>query len=169
METDKRIVEKMKNLSRIFFCFALCVLLTACGQSVLNPTPTLSSSPTITPKPSETSTPTIEPTPSRVSAPTARPIIEETQITKLLETSFSIEASKALDGHAMRKITGWEYGFQDYAGGGFENGPSYQWLDVNHLLLHPIIGDVTSSITHSKTKSGIMNTICRIGRPNYKF
>jgi hypothetical protein len=147
----------MKNVSRILFYLALFLLLTACGQSGLKRTPTSLPLPMVTPSPKVTSTPTIVPTPSRVPTHTARLIIETSQVPQLLETSLSIETSDALNGHTIRKITGWVYGFQDYPGGGFKNGPSYQWLDTNHLLIHPITGDITAPIPYSETFPAVIS------------
>ena len=179
----------MKHISRITLWLALGVLLAGCGQlalpAALTPVPAIQmttsgtaiveltkigASQTATPTATShvklteiadsltvSPTKTVAATTMRSPTQTARPTIEAPQIPALLETSFLIQTADALNGHKMRKITGWAYGFQDY--GMFKNGPSYQWLGQNHLLLHPVTGDVTAPepISYSKTFPVVIN------------
>lgn len=151
----------MKNILRMLIFLVLGIFLGACGQSL--PQPTLTPlPPEPTARPSLTMTPIVVPTLSRNPTQTTRAVIEESEIPELLETSFSIEILDAFKGHAMRKITGWEYGFQDYFEGGLKNGPSYQWLDAKHLLMRPITGDVTLPTPYSNTFPAVINLV-RVG------
>jgi WD40 repeat protein len=67
------------------------------------------------------------------------PTIDPTRLPELLSKAFSIQTLEGDNGHHIRKITGWEYGF------GGEDAhdnrcPVYVWLDTNHLLLFPTSG-----------------------------
>ena len=157
----------MKKTTRILICVVGCILLIACNQIAFHSTSTPLPRSTLTPMESSVATliatNTIVPVPTASRAPSAtpRPRIEETNIPDLLETSFSIQNVQALDNHTMHKITGWNYGFQEYydlhPGVGFKNGPSYRWLDTNHLLMHPVIGDITFNIPYSDTFPAVIN------------
>jgi WD40 repeat protein len=147
----------MKRLLNVYVLSAICLLLFACEPYAQVTPSVVSSLPINTVTPVATRTPEIIPTPTRPPPPTARSLIEEEQIPKLLETSFSIMDLKALNDHMMRRITGWEYGFKDY-GSGFRNGPSYQWLDVDHILMRPVIGDVANApIPFTNTYPAVIN------------
>ncbi len=130
----------MKNLFRSIAFLAMGFLLIACGQSVTatpSPIPIISATVTITltPVPSQTATATIEPTPRPVYVPpTLIPTIDPALLPDLLSKTLSIQTVDSINGHKTRRITGWNLGFA----GGFCS--SYDWLDTNHLLIHPVSG-----------------------------
>lgn len=131
----------MKNVFRAIVFLALCLLLTACGQ-VAQVTPSSDLSPTSTPIPSVTPSPSQLPTfiviPTQTQAPstfpTLIPTIDPTLVPDLLRNTFSIQTLEGINGHNIRKITGWDYGFRQYRCNG------YEWLGSSHLLLYPRTG-----------------------------
>jgi hypothetical protein len=56
----------------------------------------------------------------------------------LLGAAFTVQQESGVDGHTLRRVTGWEYGLRssDYYG-----RPPYRWLDSTHLLLFPLVGE----------------------------
>jgi hypothetical protein len=145
----------MKKTSRISIYLAVCILLVACNQITR---PVSTSIPSVVPATSLTATYTmvLEPTASHTPTETARPRVEETNIPDLLKTSFSVQNVEALNNHTMRKITGWNYGFEDYRVAGIVKA-SYEWLDTNHLLMHPIIGYINAPISYYDTVPAVIN------------
>jgi len=143
----------MKKTTRISIYLALGILLSACGQFTLRPasalpepTATLDlaairteaaatafveltkmAAMTATPSPSMTLTAMAKPT-SRPQ-PTLFPPIDATKLPGMLQSALSVETLNALNGHNLRRITGWSYGFD-----GFE------WMNTTHLLARAIIG-----------------------------
>ena len=128
--------------SRAMF-LTLFMLLIGCGQSVTatrSPFPSPSATPTINTHPSETTTATIEPAqtliPTPTLEPTLLPTIEPTLIPDFLSSAFLVQTLKAMNGHTFQRITGWEYGLRPPH---YCFGP-YKWLNQNHLLLFPLVG-----------------------------
>jgi hypothetical protein len=117
---------QIKNLSRISIYLTLGLLLISCDQSMSYPTPTLATSTRAIPA-SETSPPTwtLE-YPWVTSTPV--PTLEATRIPGLLKNSFLVQNVTSVNGHSLRRITGWNHGFE-----------SFQWMDNGHLLLFPIV------------------------------
>lgn len=136
----------MKNLFRIVVFLIIGLVFIACGQTSAStpapmPSPTATVTSTLTPLPSKTLTPTATPTPRpEYVPPTLIPTIDPTRVAELLSKAFSVQTLESINGHTMRKITGWDYGF----GGGFWEGScsGYYWLDAKHLLLYPATGQV---------------------------
>lgn len=135
----------MKYFFKRVIFLTLFMSLAACGQSVTTmslPSPSTSATltRTITPSPSETTTATIEPTqtllPIPTLEPTLLPTIEATLIPDLLSSAFMVHSLNGINGHAIHEITGWSYGFRPR---GYCFG-SYKWLNQNHLLLFPLVG-----------------------------
>lgn len=145
----------MKYLLRSFAFTGICLLLAACSSTITaSPTAALTEMPTLALLPTQTSTvladsiisdalPTVSfSTPAAGSAPSdltpARPTLLPTMdpgsARNLLSKSFSIQAQEGVNGHPIRQITGWEYGFIQGCGG-------YQWLDPKHLYLYPRTGE----------------------------
>jgi len=136
----------MKYLFRVNVFFALCALLSACGQTAqLTPSSIPSATAPITATPTATlipsATPTLEPTSTQAYVPpTLIPTIDPTLLPGLLSNAFSIQTLEGVNGHNMQKVTGWDYGF----GGGVWTGScsGFYWLDTDHILLYPAIGEV---------------------------
>lgn len=119
----------MKIFYRVSFIFIAGVLLSACGQPapLLAPTPVIL---TYTPVPTLTDVPTQTPAPIVTSIPSATPFPPTpTPFVDFLESAFSVQDVDSFDGHTMQKITGWDEGIH-----------SFEWMDSNHLLLYPIVG-----------------------------
>src|SRR5829696_7993369 len=138
----------MRHFFTTITFLTIIVSLAACRQSITPtaspvPSPTVTATATITPLPANTSTPTITPTgrPEYVP-PTLIPTINPTLVPEMLSKAFSVETLEGVNGHKIRQITGWDYGF----GGGFWEGscPGYYWLDASHLLLYPAAGQIRS-------------------------
>jgi hypothetical protein len=124
-----------KRFHTIYSCLSLCIALAACVRSEPSSTPTASPYPTTTLRPS----PTVTVTPSSThSQPTLVPTIAAEKIPALLLSAFSIGTPEPVNGHPLRRITGWSNG---YNSGKQENGfQGYQWMDADHLLLFPVVG-----------------------------
>jgi hypothetical protein len=107
---------------------------------------------TATPKPSvtPTATATLKPTAMLPTflPPNKMPTLEPTKIPGLLKSALSVETLDALNGHNLRRVTGWSYGFD-----GFE------WMDTNHLLLYPIAGwtETQNFGTFAETYPAVIN------------
>lgn len=103
------------------------------------PSPSESSAFGITFPPSQTATATatLEATPTRAFVPpTLIPTLDPTSVPALLR-ALSVHTLEGMNGHNIRQIMGWNYGFrQDPCCG-------YEWLDPNHLLLYPRTGEGT--------------------------
>jgi hypothetical protein len=138
----------MKNLLRVVIFLLISLSILACGQSISatplpipSATTTTTVTPTLTPIPGPTATATAQPT-SRPEfvPPTLIPTIDPTLVPRLLSEAFSVQTMEGVNGHTVRKITGWDYSF----GGGFWEGScsGYDWLDADHLLLYPATGQV---------------------------
>lgn len=145
----------MKQLARITLLFSFCTLLIACGQ-----TAQITPLPTDTAIASQTATAQIEAAPTffddspalptvvfpdgtNVPFPTANPNIptflptlDPVSVAGLLRNHISINSLSGVNGHALRQITGWDYGFRKT----YECN-SYRWLDSNHLILYPRTGE----------------------------
>lgn len=93
-----------------------------------------------TPSQTPTVAPTSTPAPAFVS-PTLIPTIDPTLLPGLFSKAFSIQTIEGVNGHNIRQITGWDYGF----GEGIRTAScsGFYWLDESHLLLHPAAGKVT--------------------------
>lgn len=71
------------------------------------------------------------------------PTINPTELPSLLETAFSVETLDTLNGHRLRRVSGWDYGFNytdERAAPYFTD--RYQWMDSRHLLLFPKTGEI---------------------------
>lgn len=152
----------MKHLFRVIIFQTMCLLLIACGQSVIatvSPPPTLTTIATVTaaqgqipaipikstPTPFDVlsdSLPTLSlpndpsnplPTPASIP-PTLLPTIDPKLAPALLNEAISIQTHDGVNEHSIKQITGWAYGFQQ------RPCNSYQWLDSNHLFLYPRTG-----------------------------
>ena len=138
----------MKNLFRVTAFLMICLMFTACGQSVrtspspVAPTPTTVTTSTlaVTPMLSVTPTTTLEyaepPYKTPTLEPTSLPTIEPTLIPGLLNSGFEVEVYSEINGHAIHRVTGWDYGFRPSY---YCFGP-YKWMNQNHLLLYPLVG-----------------------------
>jgi hypothetical protein len=126
----------MKSFLTKLLLASLFITLAACARTVTPAKPTASPSPTDTLRPRPTVTAAASSTPSQ---PTLVPTIEAEKIPGLLLSAFSIGTPDPVNGHALRRITGWRNG---YNSGKEENGfQGYQWMDSNHLLLFPVVGE----------------------------
>lgn len=150
----------MKILVRTTIFLGICLFLIACGQSITattSPVPSLTATATatITPLLTNTSTPTITPAlrPEYVP-PTLIPTIDPTLVPELLGKAFAVQTMEGVNGHKIRQITGWDYGF----GGGFlyTSCMGYIWLDANHLLVYPATGQVALPEGWSPTKFNVV-------------
>jgi hypothetical protein len=101
-------------------------------------TATTTATATLTPIPTQTATATVEATPTEYVQPTLIPTIDPTLVPGLLSKAFSIQTLEGSNGHTLRQITGWDYGFG--AGIWQYSCSGYYWLDTNHLLLYPSTG-----------------------------
>ncbi len=77
-------------------------------------------------------TPLSTPTPYRTirPIPTLVPTVDPALLPGLLQNAFKIEPVAGIEGHPLSRVTGWEYGVFDY-----------WWLDDEHLLLFPLVGE----------------------------
>lgn len=133
----------MRHYSKFIFYLVLSVLLISCSQSVAHttttPLPTSTSTSTPTLIPTNEVTPTITTLPS----PSVLPTINPTELPDLLKSALSIETVDILNGHRLRRFTGWDYGYEHtepyYA-------HRYQWMDSQHLLLFPKTGEIPNPI-----------------------
>jgi len=137
---------KLHRSGRIYVCLAVGILLTACGQFTLGPLSTISPSPTVAEiaairtaaaatayvqltKIAAGATPTATVKSGLISRPTQLPLLELTKIPGLLGAALSIETLEPFNGHNLRRVTGWNYGF---------NG--FEWMRTSHLRTSAIIG-----------------------------
>ncbi|MBN2118323.1 MAG: hypothetical protein JW730_17235 [Anaerolineales bacterium] len=131
----------MKTLFRAGIFVALYLLLSACGGASQVTPVSVASPATLIPTsiPNRSATATIEPaitsTRGLLTRPTLIPTIDPTSVPKLLREALSLQTLEGMNGYKIRKITGWQYGFQELPCCG------YQWLDSNHLLLYPKTGE----------------------------
>jgi WD40 repeat protein len=139
----------MKNFFRVIVFLVIGLLFVACGPSVTAtpspiPSPTTTAIATFTPIPGPTVTAAIEPT-SRPEfvPPTLIPTIDPGLVPELLRKAFSVQTLEGVNGHNIRQITGWDYGF----GRGLRTAScaGYYWLDERYLLLYPAAGEVSGS------------------------
>jgi len=134
----------MKSLFQVSIFSAMAVLLIGCGQLVTaTPSPVAPSTATTTATllliPTQTAAATLEPTPTQgYLPPTLQPVIEPKLARDLLRKAFSIQLLEGPNGHRIRQITGWEYGFRHNPCYG------YEWLDTSHLALYPSLGQESS-------------------------
>lgn len=130
----------MKKYSKIIFYLTVSVLLISCGQSIALPTITPISMPVSTSTPTQDITATATPTPYYSNV---LPTINPTELPSLLESAFSVETLDTINGHRLRRVSGWDYGFNytdERVAPYFTS--RYQWMDSHHLLLFPKIGEV---------------------------
>lgn len=139
----------MRRYSKFVF-YLVSILLASCSQSVAQPTTTL------LPMPKSTTTPVllpakeVSPTITALPSPYVIPTINPTEISSLLESAFSVEIVDILNGHRLRRVSGWDYG-QD---GIVEHAEPYytdryQWMDSHHLLLFPKTGEIPGIVNPS--------------------
>jgi len=74
-----------------------------------------------------------EPTITRTPPQNRMPTLEPTKVPGLLQSGLKVEKLDVFNGHALQKVTGWNYGFD-----GFE------WMGTSHLLLLPVVGQMFS-------------------------
>ena len=55
----------------------------------------------------------------------------------LLGAAFTVQQESGVDGHTLRRVTGWEYSLRSSDYGRLP----YRWLDCTHLLLFPLVGE----------------------------
>ena len=130
----------MRSYSKIIFYLTVSVLLISCGQSIALPTITPISIPVSTATPTQEITATATPPPYYSNV---LPTINPTELPSLLESAFSVETLDTLNGHRLRRVSGWDYGFNytdERVAPYFTY--RYQWMDSHHLLLFPKTGDV---------------------------
>ena len=148
----------MKKLFRVLIFIVIGLLFAACGQSVTT-TPSSIPSLTSTTMPTATLTPIPSPTATAALQATSRPefvaqtlipTIDPTLVPGLLSKALSVQTMAGVNGHEIRQITGWDYGF----GGGVWYGlcPGYQWLDPKHILLYPEAGQQGESYGDGATR-----------------
>ena len=134
----------MRSCSKVIFYLAISALLVSCGQSITLPTITPVSIPVSTATP--TSTPTQEITATATPYPyysNVLPTINPTELPSLLESAFSVETLDTLNGHRLRRVFGWDYGYNDFEGRAEPYFTRrYQWMDSHHLLLFPKTGEM---------------------------
>lgn len=99
------------------------------ARAGLTQTAAPSATPTVTPSPTIDLT-AGTPTASRLPPPTPLSTIPPAEVRGLLEKSLSVQID-SFNGHAIRKVTGWEYGFRDF-----------YWMGNDHLFLNVITGHV---------------------------
>jgi hypothetical protein len=97
------------------------------------PEPRIQETPTPTPRQTIAAGPA-ELTPSPTPSPTPLPTIDPSLLPDLLRKAFSMQTLEDVNGHKLRRITGWRYGFRRYCRDG------YRWMDAHHLLLSPLAG-----------------------------
>ena len=98
---------------------------------------------------------TLAPTATRYQYPTLIPTIEPTKILGLLKSSFSLQTLNGLNGHSIKRITGWSNGFN---GGSWSDYHGYLWMDTSHLLLFPATGEIQEpNWTTINASSVVMN------------
>ena len=90
--------------------------------------------------------PTRTPTPSPSGPP--YPTLNPTEIPGLLQRALVVEPPTPFNGHAIQRITGWTNGFH-----------GVDWLDANHLSVHPIVGlmSIPSERMAPKTDAAVLN------------
>lgn len=162
----------MENLFRASILLFLCVLLSACG-----PATQITPPPTATLAPSQTATAVIDanptlfdplsmPLPTVVFAdgtnipypthnpkiPTFLPTFDPELVSELLRSSISINRLSGPNGHVVKQITGWDYGFRE-----LPKCQKYQWLDSKHLLLYPRTGQASMQV-HDGSTAGDLAT-----------
>lgn len=137
----------------------LCALFLAACQPVSQPTPTIdvpaiqtvaaetaragmtqTAVPSLTPSPSKTPIPSPiidlaagTPKASDTPLPTPLSTIAPSEIRGLLQNALAIE-SDSFNGHAIRTVTGWAYGFKNF-----------EWWGENHLQVNAIVGKIPPS------------------------
>lgn len=135
----------MKGLFRVSIFLGGLLFFIACGrasQVTLTPvsSPSATSIPTFTPSPSPAAMATLEATSTQgYVPPTLIPTIDPTLMPELLNNAFSVQEMEGVNGHKIRQIKGWEYGFGTIVPP-YYYCPSYIWLDTNHILLNPVAG-----------------------------
>jgi hypothetical protein len=67
---------------------------------------------------------------------------------KLLRESLAIQTNESVNGYHIQQITGWEYGF------GQQEGYGYQWMDTSHILLYPRTGEDLFTIPGGSSARG---------------
>lgn len=132
----------MTRLSRTILYLTLSMLLISCSKSI-NPTKTQLPAPTVVSSPTVVPTSTVKPTATIVPYPTIIPTIDPTEISNLLQSALSVQTLDILNGHKLRRVSGWNNGFENeyWKSDGYKG---YEWLDANHLLLFPIVGETQS-------------------------
>ena len=148
----------MKNLFRAIVFMTAWFVLLACGPSITATplpisSPTRTTTTTLTPVPSPAATATAEPTPTQAHVPsTVIPTIDPTLVPELLRKAFSVQTIEGVNGHNIRKITGWDYGFYPSS---FCRRPD--WLDSDHLLLFPRVGQEENLGIEELTRPIVIN------------
>lgn len=151
----------MKHVFATTITLIAAVSISACRLFTQIAAPSVTPPPSATPRiPSHTPTPEITATPTLfyessdlptiVSAegtglpsttqdpvfPTYLPTLEPEQLPSLLRDHISIKTLSGVNGHSLKRITGWGYGFRKTG-----ECNSFQWLDANHMILYPRTGE----------------------------
>jgi hypothetical protein len=152
----------MKTLFKAGIFLGIFIFLIACRLSsqsmpfsVSAATATLAPNHMLTPA---MATPTaVEPTAPVVSSPTLwptnLPTIAPELIPDLLNSSLIVQTLDSTNGHNLRKVTGWKYGFRPSY---YCFGP-YQWIDQSHLLLFPLVGQEDGMGTNQLSLPTVIN------------
>jgi hypothetical protein len=132
----------MKRYSKFIFYLILSVLLISCGQSVARTTTTPLPIPTSVSASTLIPTSEVTPTITALPSPSVLPTIDPTELPNLLQSAFSIEVVDVMNGHNLRRISGWDFGYNS----SMDNtepyyARRYQWMDSHHLLLLPKTGE----------------------------
>lgn len=137
----------MRNSAKILICLFFGILLSGCGNVAPTPTATMPTkivtmqtmtvatvraqiTQTATAVRSPTSTPNAYLTRIAKFTPPAIALttLEPTQLPAMLQNALSVKTIESFNGHTLRSITGWQYGFAGFT-----------WMDENHLLVRPVI------------------------------
>ena len=95
-----------------------------------------------------------EPISTLLPPPTFVPTVDPKELIDRLEGAFVIKEQPGTNGHSLLQITGWDYGFRP--SGYCEHGP-YRWLDENHLLMFPNVGQEESMGTIEWTRPVVID------------
>lgn len=110
------------------------LLLWGCSPLTAQPPQATLATPSPTFPPAPTVTATEPPLPTSRPKPTLLPTLAPSQVDGLLQSSLTLHTQPGLNGHTLRQVTGWAYGFRsDWCQG-------YKWTDAEHLLLYPTTG-----------------------------
>lgn len=131
----------------IFVFYLVSILLASCSQSVVQPTTTLLPIPKSITTPVSIPTKEVTPIVTALPSPYVIPTINPTEIANLLKSAFSVEIVDILNGHRLRRVSGWDYGqngIVEHAEPYYTD--RYQWMDSQHFLLFQKTGEIPNSL-----------------------